>query len=159
MTRSGTMICGLLVLGFAISRSDEPAAGTAAPVAVVALPHEGLQGKGLEAVPPYRKELRLAGLQQVSAREIFNGAIVIDVWETQDGGTLLLKNYPFDQYVQVLAGTTTLNTNDGSSRTFVTGDAFVVPRGFKGTWTLSQGFRELLIIESKSLQEGIGQFE
>ncbi len=68
-------------------------------------------------------------------------------------------NYPFDQYVQVLAGSTTLKSNDDSSSTFVAGDEFVVPRGFKGTWTLSPGFRELLIIETKSLQEGIGQFQ
>jgi len=157
--RSITMARGLMVLGFAISWSAQVVAEPAAPVAVVALPHEALKGEGLEAVPPYRKELTLAGLQQMSARELFNGAIVIDVWETQDGGTLLLKDYPFDQYVQVLAGSTTLKSNDGVSRTFVAGDAFVVPRGFKGTWTLSNGFRELLIIESKSLQEGIGQFE
>lgn len=156
--RSTTMACGLMVMASAILWNRPAIAETSTAVGVVALPHDALQGKGLETVPPYRKELTLAGLQQMSARELFNGAVVIDVWETQDGGTLLLKDYPFDQYVQVLAGSTTLKSNDGSSRTFVAGDAFVVPRGFKGTWTLSPGFRELLIIETKSLQEGIGQF-
>ena len=101
----------------------------------------------------------MAGLQQMSACELFSGGFVVDVWETQDGGTLLLKNYPFDQFVRVLSGKTTVKSKAGSLRTFVAGESFVIPKGFNGTWTVSKGFREMLIIESKSLKDGIGQFE
>lgn len=90
---------------------------------------------------------------------MFAGAITIDVWATQDGGTLLIRDYPFDQYVRVLEGSTTLKSTDGALRSFAAGESFVLPRGFSGTWTLSKGFRELLVIESKSLKQGIGQFE
>jgi uncharacterized cupin superfamily protein len=126
---------------------------------IVTLSRGALRGEGLQHVPPYRKEVTVAGLQQISARELFSGGFVVDVWETQDGGTLLLKNYPFDQFVHVLSGNTTLKSNDGSLRSFVAGESFVIPKGFNGTWTVSKGFREMLIIESKSLKDGIGQFE
>lgn len=128
-------------------------------VAAIGLDRNILRGVGLQPIAPYKKELTVSGLQKLSTHELFSGAFVVVVWETQDGGTLLLKDYPFDQYVQVLHGSTTLKSTAGFSRSFVTGDSFVVPRGFKGTWTLSEGFRELLIIESKTLKEGIGQFE
>jgi hypothetical protein len=118
-----------------------------------------LRGVGLQRVAPYRKEITLSGLQRLSASQLFDGAITIDVWETQDGGTLLLKDYPFDQYVHVLRGWTTLVPAGGQARTFAASDSFVLPRGFRGTWTLSKGFREILIIESKSLKDGLGQFE
>jgi uncharacterized cupin superfamily protein len=59
----------------------------------------------------------------------------------------------------VLAGTTTLDSDDGTSSTFGVGDHFVLPRGFSGKWTVSKGFREVLIIESTSLAAGIGKFE
>ena len=157
LSRKVTIAIGVLLLAPAWSAATY--ADELKIVAPVAIPQEALKGEGLEAVPSYRAELTLAGLQQLSARELFRGAIVIDVLETQDGGTLLLKDYPFDQYVQVLAGTTTLKSIDGSSRTFVAGDSFVVPRGYKGEWTLSKGFREVLIIETRTLQEGVGQFE
>jgi uncharacterized cupin superfamily protein len=131
----------------------------AASPPIVALDHKAFRGEGLERVPPYKKELTLAGMQQLSARELFSGAFVVDIWASKDGGTLLLRDYPFDQYVHVLQGKTTLTTKEGVSRSFSSGDSFVIPRGFKGTWMVSKGFREVLIIESKSLKEGIGEFE
>ena len=130
-----------------------------APVAPVAMDATVLRGMGLQRVAPYRKEITLSGLQRLSASQLFEGAITIDVWETQDGGTLLLKDYPFDQYVHVLHGSTTLTPAGGRARSFAAGDSFVLPRGFRGIWTVSKGFREILIIESKSLKEGISQFE
>ena len=123
------------------------------------MPREAVEGGGLEAIASYRTELTLAGMQQLSAQELFSGAIVMDVWETQDGGTLLLRDYPFDQYVHVLAGTTTLESDRRDVAHVRRRRSFVVPRGFNGEWTVSKGFREVLIIESTSLAAGIGRFE
>lgn len=148
------LLLAILTLGAAPLAAEVPA-----PSKVVPLPREALEGRGLQAIAPYRKELTLAGMQQLSAQELFSGAFVVDVWESQDGGTLLLRDYPFDQYVHVLAGTTTLDSDDGTSSTFGVGDHFVLPRGFSGKWTVSKGFREVLIIESTSLAAGIGRFE
>ena len=156
--RSLSAACVFLVAATgqsALSTNEAPSNN----VAPIGLERNVIRGVGLEPIAPYKTELTVSGLQKLSAHELFSGAFTIDVWETQDGGRLLLKDYPFDQYVQVLHGSTTLTSNAGSSRSFVAGDSFVVPRGFKGTWTLSKGFREILIIESKTLKEGIGQFE
>ena len=155
---SGTwgLACLVTILGAVFVHTST---GQARGPTAVTLDRNVLHGQGLDRIAPYKKEVTISGMQQMSARELFKGAFVVDVWETQDGGTLLLKNYPFDQFVQVLQGTTTLISSGGVSRSYAAGDLFVVPRGFNGTWTVSRGFREILIIEAESLQAGIGQFE
>lgn len=152
----GEIICAIALL---VSGVMGPNVASSASPTPVAISHEIVNGKKLEPVAPYKKEVTVSGMQKLAISELFSGAFVVDVFESQDGGTLLLKDYPFDQFVQVLKGTTTLASQDGSSYTYVAGESFVVPRGFNGTWTTSKGFREMLIIEAKSLKEGIGQFE
>jgi uncharacterized cupin superfamily protein len=42
-------------------------------------------------------------------------------------------SYPFDEFMVILKGEVTLE-NDLMSETFRPGDAFLVPKGFKGNW-------------------------
>lgn len=150
-------VLGLLLAATAVCpvvRADSPPAP-----AIVAFPMEALGGAGLAAIPPYNKAVTISGLQKLSAREMFSGAFVSFVWATEDGGSMRLVNYPFDQYVQVLSGTTSLTDSSGNTRSFSAGETFVVPRGYNGTWVLSAHYRHLIILESKQLQAGIAQFE
>jgi uncharacterized cupin superfamily protein len=47
-------------------------------------------------------------------------------------------DYPWDQFVMVLSGKAVLKDMAGRAQTFITGDVFVVPRGFQrilgGLW-------------------------
>jgi uncharacterized cupin superfamily protein len=148
---------GLLVAVASLS----PRVGGTAPTesAIVPFAMDSLGGAGLTPVPPYNKAVTISGLQKLSARELFNGAFVAFVWASEDGGSMRLVNYPFDQFVQVLSGTTSLTDIGGNTRSFSAGETFVVPRGFNGTWVLSAHYRHLIILEPKQLQAGIGQFE
>ena len=43
-------------------------------------------------------------------------------------------DYPVDEFMVVLEGEVTLTGDDGVSHTDRKGDAFLLPKGFKGTW-------------------------
>lgn len=43
-------------------------------------------------------------------------------------------DYPVDEFMVVLEGEVTLTGDDGASDTYRKGDAFLLPKGFKGTW-------------------------
>lgn len=47
-----------------------------------------------------------------------------------------------NEFCQLLAGIVMVDGDDGSSRTFRAGDAFVMPAGFTGTWEIVEPARK-----------------
>lgn len=45
-----------------------------------------------------------------------------------------IVDYEYDEFMYMIAGTVELNYPDGSSDTFGPGQAFLLPKGFTGTW-------------------------
>ena len=62
-----------------------------------------------------------------------SGEFVSGVWQGEPG-TFSIENYPVDEFCMVIEGEVTLTDQTGKSRTFKRGMAFVIPRGFVGTW-------------------------
>lgn len=56
-----------------------------------------------------------------------------------------------EEFVYVLNGTAEITPEGGESQIFYTGDFFVVPEGFKGTWTSTGNnlYRELIVVPTK----------
>lgn len=127
--------------------------------AIVALDRDTLSAKGLKETAPLHAKVRLKGLLKTSERRVFAGEFVADVWHTEDGGVLAVDGQPFDQFVQVLSGRAVLRAHDGTTRSFKKGDSFVVPKGFVGTWSMTAGYRELLIIDAMAYEQGISAYE
>ena len=73
------------------------------------------------------------------------GNLTSGVWEatpykeTTDG-------YPVDEFMLVLSGSVTITDIDGNSDTFGPGDAFIMPKGFKGTWENTETVRKFYVI-------------
>lgn len=63
-----------------------------------------------------------------------------------------VSNYPYDQVVWVMAGSSTLTPDVGDPSTFKAGDVFVVPKGFTGVWAESGTYRELIIIDEEAVR-------
>ena len=59
--------------------------------------------------------------------------------------------YHVDEFVYVINGQATLTTQDGIAQTFYSGDFFVVPEGFAGTWETDGNhlYRELIVLPGK----------
>lgn len=79
-----------------------------------------------------------------------SGEFVSGVWQGEPG-TFPIESYPVDEFCMVIEGEVTLTDQAGKSRTFSPGMAFVIPRGFAGTWHMP--------VRSKKYFAGCGEPE
>jgi uncharacterized protein len=63
-------------------------------------------------------------------------------WESEPG---ILKAYPMDEFIYVLEGHLVTTDSDGTQREFKAGDAFILPKGWVGTWDMKTHFKKLLV--------------
>ena len=64
-----------------------------------------------------------------------------------------VEDVGFDEFIHVLDGTLILTDKDGHTQRFAAGDFLVLPKGFSGTWETLGNYRELVVIEAKTLAE------
>jgi hypothetical protein len=76
-----------------------------------------------------------------------SGAFFSGVWESTVGKWRV--NYSEDEFCAILAGKVTLTADNGKAETFVAGDAFVIPAGFRGTWDTIEPVRKLYAIHER----------
>jgi uncharacterized cupin superfamily protein len=48
--------------------------------------------------------------------------------------TLQLRNWPIDEFMYIIEGDVEITDSSGHSRTYGPGAAFLMPKGFEGTW-------------------------
>ncbi|MCC0067573.1 MAG: DUF861 domain-containing protein [Rhodovulum sp.] len=73
--------------------------------------------------------------------ESADGKMVVGIWECTPYAEVF-ESYPGDEFCQVLSGKVTLTDADGHESTFVAGDSYVVPKGFKGTFRVVESMRK-----------------
>lgn len=83
-----------------------------------------------------------------AAGKTFGGA-----WEGH-AGTLVLRDQPYEEVCIMLLGSVTLIDEEGGERTYVAGDAFVVPRGFSGVWKTLEYTRKVFIAIDPQVEAG-----
>lgn len=69
---------------------------------------------------------------------------VIGVWQARPG-RLQIDAYPFDEFCVVLEGSCILTPQGGEPQGFGTGEAFIVRRGFRGSWDMPDGLRKFYV--------------
>lgn len=69
------------------------------------------------------------------------GCFTAGVWAC-DAGTLEIRDLAIDEACYLIEGEVILTDADGRSERFVAGDAFVLPRGFSGTWHMPAPIRK-----------------
>lgn len=78
----------------------------------------------------------LAGAREPRARTSYvdaTGNFTAGVWAC-DAGTLEIRNLAIDEACYLIEGEVVLTDQQGRSQAFRAGEAFVLPRGFSGTW-------------------------
>lgn len=73
------------------------------------------------------------------------GNLTAGVWEAT-AYREEIDNCPVDELMVVLEGSVTITDADGETQTFRPGDAFVMPKGFKGTWKNTETMRKFYAI-------------
>jgi hypothetical protein len=107
----------------------------------------------VEAMAPWPTGIR-GDSHKYGAYEVFVGEFTMYVYQS-DPGILNFTDYPFDEYVHLLSGSAILTDASGQAQVFKAGDSFIVPAGFTGTWALQGDYRELFMIETRSLAAGL----
>ena len=84
-------------------------------------------------------ECILAGNPAQAATNLFasaDGRFNSGIWECEVGKWRVV--FSESEFCHLLAGTIVVTGDDGSVATYKTGDAFVTPAGFTGTWDVTE---------------------
>ena len=73
------------------------------------------------------------------------GNLTAGVWEATPYKEVS-ESYPVDELMVILSGSVTITDDEGHAETFSAGDAFVLPKGFKGTWENREPVRKYFVI-------------
>lgn len=66
------------------------------------------------------------------------------IWQSEVGKWHI--NYTEEEYCQILEGISILTDESGHAVTVASGESFVIPRGFKGTWEVLEKTRKIYVI-------------
>jgi uncharacterized cupin superfamily protein len=102
----------------------------------------------LEDLPPWPKEVVLSGANEHGQKVLHSGNVVAALYGAEAARLSVSEPFPYDEYVQVLAGEVTLTSDAGDSKTFGTGDSFLVPKGWTGIWDMPQQYLEKIVVET-----------
>ena len=137
-----------ICLGWLIGGSVMPGVAQAA-TEILSLNPASLRGMTLESIPPWPDDMVLSGTNEHRQKILHEGEFVIALYEAMPATIDVAIPYTYDEYVLVLEGSVVLTSTEGVRQEYQTGDQFLVPRGWTGTWEMPSRFRELIIVETE----------
>lgn len=114
------------------------------PSSFTRIDRDGAGGAGLLGVQHDPTDRPVHGARRPQAYTAYTdstGQLTAGVWAC-DAGTLEIRNLPFDEVCFVIDGEVEVTDEQGVSQTFTVGDAFVLHKGFSGTWRMPRAFRK-----------------
>jgi uncharacterized cupin superfamily protein len=116
---------------------------------------ENMAGLGLTPIPNDGfTDILVEGELEFTIARLFQGAELQVVVVESTPAKTDHRNRPleYDEFVLVLNGKLVLTEPDGTKHEFTPGQAFVVPKGYTGTWEQQGTYRELAIIATQRSQ-------
>jgi len=102
----------------------------------------------LDDLPPWPQEVVLSGANEHGQKVLHSGNVVAALYGAEAARLSVSEPFPYDEYVLVLAGEVTLTSDGGHSKTFGTGDSFLVPKGWTGIWDMPEQYLEKIVVEA-----------
>ena len=105
---------------------------------------------GLDLGEPARKSTSIACEQWEAAKELWHSAdrsLKIGVWECTPG-RFSADRALASETCHLIRGRVTLHAMDGTSRDLAAGDMLVLPRGWRGEWTIHETTRKLYMLHA-----------
>jgi hypothetical protein len=96
----------------------------------------GSLAQGLPSVTHDPSDTAIEGARNPSGYTAYkdpSGVFTAGVWAC-DAGTLKIEDLAIDEACYLITGEVVITDSHGNSERFVAGDAFVLHRGFVGTW-------------------------
>ena len=100
-----------------------------------------------ELTDPIAADKLISGAPRTGARGAYENeaaGFYTGTWESQVGAWRVA--YDEDELCVILAGRVRLTEDGGAPRDFGPGDAFVLPRGFRGVWETLEPVRKIYAI-------------
>ena len=100
----------------------------------------GPHGSGLPATRHDASDSIVEGAANPTAYTAYadpSGVFTVGVWAC-DAGTLAINDLAIDEACYLLKGEVIITDAEGNSERFVAGDAFLLKRGFVGTWRMPE---------------------
>ena len=91
-----------------------------------------------------------SGSRLNSESTLFEGENIVLVWEAGPAKLLIDTPTTYDEFVVVTKGELILSDNDGNTATYKQGDMFMLPKGFMGTWEMTEEYRELIVVDTEA---------
>ena len=88
------------------------------------------------------------GMRPVGARSYEERGVTLGTWAC-DKGAVEIQGHAVDEACFVVSGSVTLTDSEGRSETFAAGEAFLLPKGFRGVWSQSDDFKKLFVAISR----------
>ena len=88
------------------------------------------------------------GMTPVGAKSYEGRGLTLGAWACNKGA-VEIRGHAVDEACFVTRGSVTLTDSEGRSETFAAGEAFLLPRGFKGVWSQSDNFMKLFVAISR----------
>ena len=88
------------------------------------------------------------GMKPVGAKSYEGRGLTLGTWACNNGA-VEIQGHAVDEACFVVRGRVTLTDAEGRSETFAAGEAFLLPRGFKGIWSQSDDFMKLFVAISR----------
>ena len=123
---------------------------------IVALHLAAMKKEALDSIPPFPEDELLSGEQENWTKVIYQGEVVVALYESTPARIAVNKPFPYDEFVTVLEGELILTHIDGTKQTFKAGDSVLLPKGWMGTWDMTKHFREMVVVETKAMMEAEG---
>ena len=109
-----------------------------------------LKDMDLDALPDIDWMPVASGTKENSETVLFEGDNIVSVWEAGPAKLIIDTPFTYDEFVVVLKGELVLSDNEGNSMTYKQGDMFMVPKGFVGTWDMTEEYRELIVVDTEA---------
>ena len=105
---------------------------------------DGEHGDGLEDISHEPSDTAVEGAENPRGYTAFaeaTGQFTGGVWAC-NAGLMEIRDNPIDEFCVVIEGEVEVGDDRGNHQTFNEGDAFILHRGFTGTWRMPRPFRK-----------------
>jgi len=113
----------------------------------VRLDERYVQGQGLES-RDWAPDLKVTPVRFPRQKVWFTGEELTAVVYEQRDGVLKFNPLPQDELALVIEGVAILTSATGRQHSFHRGEAFAIPKGWSGTWEMSEGLRGIFVMKT-----------